>query len=125
MVLCVMNTNSGRGKMQIAGKATKPESHYKKKKLWAGLMLGKREGRSGGIPDFQTSLNTFQPWSQELRVGAVVFHCTGVVPMDASSPSENTFKNALFAEFSASIGLCGSESDFLQYSPLLIHSLPC
>lgn len=50
------------------------------KKLWGGLILGKREGRSGGIPDLQTSLNIFYSWSQELRVGAVGFHCTGVVP---------------------------------------------
>lgn len=40
--------------------------------------------------------------------------------LDASSPSENTLKNALFAEVPARAGLCGPECDFFNFP----HSHP-
>lgn len=92
MVSCVTNTNSGRGKMQNAGKLTKPESHYKKK-IVGRVNAWKKRGEKWWHPRFPNIIK----YILLLELIVEGWRC-GVSrqrsrALDATPPSENTFKN--------------------------------
>lgn len=101
--------------MQNAGKPTKPESHYKKKKNVGRVNAWKKRGEKWWHPSFPNLIKYI------LLVEPIVegWRCGGVVPWMPLHLQKIPLKMflALLADFPANVGLCGSESDFSSILP--------